>query len=117
MARVIHFEIPAENPEKSRTFYSNVFGWKFNQMGEEQYWLAKTGENGEHGIDGAIMKRRDPNQPVTNNIQVNNLEGTIKQIEENGGQIVVEKMHIPNTGDLAFFKDPDGNVFGIMQPV
>jgi len=116
MARVTHFEIPASDPEKSKAFYSEVFDWQFTQMGQQEYWLAQTGENGEQGIDGAIMKRRDPNQPVTNNIEVENLDETIEKIQSNGGQVVVEKMAIPNTGYLAFFKDPDGNIFGAIQP-
>lgn len=116
MAKVIHFEIPAEDPQQSKEFYAAVFGWQFNQMGQEDYWLASTGPDEEPGIDGAIIKRKDPAQPVTNNIRVENIDAAAESICENGGSIVVEKMHIPNVGQLLFFKDPDGNIFGAFQP-
>ncbi|MGZ7109599.1 MAG: VOC family protein, partial [Methanobacterium sp.] len=28
MSKVIHFEIPAEDPERAIKFYEDVFGWK-----------------------------------------------------------------------------------------
>ena len=117
MNRVIHFEVPAEDPENAMEFYSEIFGWKFNQLGQEDYWLAKTGNTDSPGIDGAIIKRKHPDQPVNNNIQVQNLDETIRNIEAKGGSIVVDKITIPGTGHLAFFKDLDGNIFGIMEPL
>jgi predicted enzyme related to lactoylglutathione lyase len=33
-----------------------------------------------------------------------------------GAQIVVPKMAIPNVGWLAYAKDTEGNIFGMMQP-
>lgn len=117
MGRVIHFEIPAAVPDTSMKFYKQVFGWTFDQMGQQEYYMAKTGEEGTPGINGAIMKRKHPEQPVTNNIQVNNLDKTIQKIKKLGGKIVVSKMMIPETGHLAFFKDLDGNIFGIFEPL
>jgi predicted enzyme related to lactoylglutathione lyase len=70
----------------------------------------------EKGINGAIMKKRDPAQPGVNSIEVKNIEQTIKDIEANRGKIVVPKMAIPSIGWLAYFKDPDDNIHGIMQP-
>ena len=67
MPRPIHFEIPAENPERAMQFYSTVFGWKFNKWeGPMDYWIISTGQPGEPGIDGGLMPRRDPNQPCVN---------------------------------------------------
>ena len=67
MPRPIHFEIPAENPERAMQFYSKVFGWKFNKWaGPMDYWVISTGQPGEPGIDGGLMPRRDPNQPCVN---------------------------------------------------
>jgi len=31
MSRVIHFEIPASDPERASAFYQKVFGWKIEQ--------------------------------------------------------------------------------------
>lgn len=44
MSRIIHFEIPATNPEQTIEFYSKTFGWTFTKWGEEEYWLVTTGK-------------------------------------------------------------------------
>ncbi|ELR72809.1 glyoxalase [Fulvivirga imtechensis AK7] len=115
MARVVHFEIPAADPEVSVRFYKNVFGWEFSKWGDEEYWLAKTGEDDLPGINGAIMKQRDPAQPVVNTVEVPDLEKAIEAIEKHKGQIVAPKMAVPTVGWLAYFKDPGGYISGIMQ--
>lgn len=116
MGRIIHFEIPAADPEVSISFYKNVFNWEVSRWGDEEYWLLKTGEDDEPGINGAIMKQRDPEQPVVNTIEVANLEKAIEAIEKNKGEIVVPKMAVPTVGWLAYFKDPSGYISGVMQP-
>lgn len=112
--RVTHFEIPCENPEKTMKFFEQVFSWKFQKFGNEDYWFAITG-NEDPGINGAIMKKRKPDQPITNSISVENIDEALKNIEKHKGQIVVPKMAIPTSGWLAFFKDPDGNIHGVWQ--
>lgn len=113
--RVVHFEIPCDDPEKTMDFFTQVFDWKFQRFGEEQYWLATTGDSDSAGINGAFMKKRDPNQPMTNSISVDNIEATIEKINSSGGQVVVPKMPVPTMGWFAFFKDPDGNIHGLWQ--
>ena len=45
MPRPVHFEIPAENPERAMQFYSTVFGWKFSKWeGPMDYWMITTGD-------------------------------------------------------------------------
>ena len=113
--RVTHFEIPSSNPEETMSFFKSTFGWNFQQMGSEEYWFAITGDDNESGINGAIMKRKHPEQPLTNAISVDNIDLTIHQIAKNGGTLVVEKTPVPEAGWLAFFKDPDGNIHGLWQ--
>ena len=46
MNRPIHFEIPAEKPERAIEFYEKVFGWKFEKWdGPAEYWIIRTGES------------------------------------------------------------------------
>jgi len=113
--RVVHFEIPCDDPQRTMDFFRQVFGWKFEQFGTEEYWSAITGDDDTAGINGGLMKKRDPQQPVANSIQVFNLERTVDEIEKAGGTIVVPKMPIPGVGWLAYFKDPDGNIHGLYQ--
>ena len=60
MPRPIHFEIPADNPERAIGFYKGVFGWNFQKWdGPMPYWMVLTGEN-TPGIDGGIHPRAHP---------------------------------------------------------
>ena len=113
--RVTHFEIPSDNPQENMRFFKDVFGWSFKQFGKEQYWYAISGDETTPGINGAVMKKVEPGQPLVNNISVEDIDEAIKKIEKAGGKIVKPKMTIPSVGWLAFFSDPDGNCLGIMQ--
>jgi len=116
MNRPIHFEIPANDPKKIMAFFTKVFGWNFQKWeGPVDYWLAMTGPKEQPGIDGGILVKRDPAQPMVNTMDVVDLDACVKTIEANGGSICVPKMPVPGVGWLAYFKDPEGNIHGIMQ--
>ena len=123
MARVGHFEIHADDPQRAINFYQSVFGWQFNQWeGPQEYWLIKTGAPDSPGIDGGLLKRMGP-PPIDGqavNAYVCTIVSTALDEELNraiatGGSIAVPKMAIPGVGWLAYFKDTEGNIFGIMQ--
>lgn len=97
------------------TFFRDVFGWTFSRFGTEEYWMCITGETSEPGIDGAVMLRRDPNQPVTNSIIVDSVDCYIERIVQAGGHIVVPKTPIGEVGFVSYFKDLDGNILGIAE--
>ncbi|HEU4902357.1 MAG TPA: VOC family protein [Flavisolibacter sp.] len=113
--RVTYFEIPSANPETNRRFYEDAFGWNFRQWGAEQYWFAFTGNENERGINGAVMKEMGPQQPVINTISVDDIDRAMEKIQSAGGRIVKAKKAIPAVGWLAFFTDPDDNLFGLLQ--
>ncbi len=123
MARVGHFEIHADDPGRAITFYQTVFGWQFNQWdGPQPYWLIKTGEADQPGIDGGLVKRMGA--PPTDGQAVNAyvctvistaIDEEVRQALAHGGSIAVPKMAIPGVGWLAYVKDTEGNIFGIMQ--
>jgi len=114
--RVFHFEIPAEDTRRATSFYQSVFGWSANEFAPGlDYWLCQGGAEGDGGMDGAIMARNAPSQPVVNTIQVESVDTTIQAIERAGGQIVVPKMAIPGFGYKAYFKDTEGNIFGVAE--
>jgi uncharacterized protein len=117
MPRVVHFEIAAADPERAAKFYGDVFGWELNKWsGPQEYWLITTGADGEPGINGGML-RRQPQWPGTvNTVGVPNVDDFTSRIERHGGKTVVPKMAIQGVGWLAYCQDPEGNVFGIIQP-
>ncbi len=121
MNRVVHFEIHAEDVQRAQKFYSSLFGWKFTKWdGPVDYWTIETGSKDEPGINGGLVVRRGPldGQAVTAyvcTIEVGNLDQIMKPARESGATIALPKMPIPGIGWLAYLKDTEGNIFGIMQ--
>jgi predicted enzyme related to lactoylglutathione lyase len=116
MPRVIHFEIPADDPERAVKFYSEVFGWKIEKWeGPFDYWLVTTGEEDEPGINGAIMSR-EMGEMVKNTIGVDSFNEFTEKIEKAGGRMLMEKQTLPGVGTMAAFEDTEGNVSVIIEP-
>jgi predicted enzyme related to lactoylglutathione lyase len=69
MSTIVHFEIPSDNLERTRKFYTELFGWKMEKMpGPMEYWMFSTTTNDEgrssssdgeqqRMISGGMMKR------------------------------------------------------------
>jgi predicted enzyme related to lactoylglutathione lyase len=117
MPRVVHFEIAAKEPERTAEFYANVFGWTVKKWeGPEEYWLISTNNGGKPGIDGGIHGTNNLFTGYVNTIEVPAIDDYLILINKSGGKVLTDKMTIPGVGFLAYCKDPDGNIFGLMQP-
>jgi hypothetical protein len=123
MPRVVHFEIQATDPEALCRFYTELFGWKFNRWGEAPYWLVETGPAGQPGINGGLLARNGPapseGQSVNAfvcTVEVPSVDEYFARAISLGGTVAVPKMPIPTVGWLAYVKDPNGNILGLMQP-
>ncbi len=121
MNRVVHFEIHAGDPARAAKFYGDVFGWKIVKWaGPMDYWLVTTGPDGEPGINGAIVARRgaiDGTAVIAFvcTIEVADIDAIIAKAEAAGATVALPKGPVPGIGWLAYYKDPDGNIFGIIQ--
>jgi predicted enzyme related to lactoylglutathione lyase len=116
MPRVVHFEIVADDAERISKFYEKVFDWKVQKWdGPMDYWFLMTGDEKEPGIDGAFGMRQSPDDMTINTIDVDDVDKYVKLVEENGGEIVRSKQVIPGVGYLAYFKDTEGNLWGMMH--
>lgn len=69
----------------------------------------------EPGINGGLMPKRDPAQPCVNTIDIANVDESVALVEKSGGQCVLPKMAVPGVGWLAYCKDTEGHIFGLMQ--
>lgn len=115
MSKVVHFEIPAENPDRAIKFYEEVFGWKISNWGGPfDYWLVTAGDDEEPGIHGAIMTK-ESGDVVRDTISVDSFDEFAQKIEENGGKMLTDKMEIPGMGFTGLFKDTEGNIMGIIE--
>ncbi len=114
MSKVIHFEIPADDPERAIKFYEDVFGWEIIKWEHGDYWLVSTGPDEEPGINGAIMPKKDGNM-VRDTISVYSIDEFAKKIESQGGKMLTGKMPIPGMGFNQLFKDTEDNEFGMIE--
>lgn len=116
MPRVIHFEIPADDPERASSFYQSVFGWKFQRWdGPMEYWLVETGPDQQPGINGGLARRQAPTSSTVNVLDVVSVDDTIAKVDKAGGKTVLPKSAVPGMGWVAYFTDTEQNVFGVMQ--
>lgn len=120
MARVVHFEVHSDNPERAVAFYEKAFGWRFQHIPEIDYWMIMTGDG--PGIDGGLVRRRGPRpelgQPVNAfvcTLGVDNVDASVAAATAAGASVGVPKMAIPNVGYVAYLHDPEGNIFGVYQ--
>jgi predicted enzyme related to lactoylglutathione lyase len=137
MNRVIHFEIQADDLDRAQKFYEAVFGWKFQETGPGfgGYRIVMTGPSPDvlvkggtvtledWGINGGLMKRMgsQPAEGCSPNaytciVAVDDIDAYIKKADAAGGRAQTDKMQVPTVGWLRYYRDTEGNLFGILQP-
>lgn len=126
MSRPVHFEIQVDDIERAKTFYSNAFGWTFEDYSEftgSPYWGVVTGVDGEPGINGGLLQRPAPapaSQQGTNafvcTMGVEDYDQTHDKILAAGGQVALPKYALPGMAWQGYYLDTEGNTIGIHQP-
>lgn len=124
---VVHFEMPAENMKRMTEFYSKVFGWQTQVMGEEMgnYVVVTTTETDEKGrpkmagsINGGFYPKQD-GQPANHPsivIAVEDIKKSIKEVTNAGGKVINEPSKIPGIGLYVSITDTEGNLVSLLQP-
>lgn len=126
MSPVVHFEMPAEDRKRMAGFYSDVFGWKTELLGEDMgdYVLATTTETDEKGrpkepgaINGGFFTKSDdkPAQYPSVVIAVEDIKELMKKVEKAGGKVLSEPWDIPGVGLYVSFIDTEGNRVSMIQ--
>lgn len=109
-----HAEIPSTDLDRSKDFYSKLFGWEFKPFGNG-YLLFNTHKGFTLGLKK--VDRIKKGDSTIFHIRVNVVEEYLKKAKELGGNSFRGKTIIPAMGAYALFSDPDGNVIGLYQGV
>lgn len=134
MNRVVHFEIHADDTERAKKFYADVFGWTAQDMGDKfgNYIILTSGPGmdaldklpQDPGINGGMIKRNAPMPPVGSSpigyvciMGVQDVDAMVAKVKAAGGAEHMAAMDVPNVGRLAYCGDTEGNTFGMLQPV
>jgi predicted enzyme related to lactoylglutathione lyase len=117
MATIVHFDLPAEDLERAKTFYSGLFGWTFELPPgfTDYYFIGTTAEDGSPGVAGGMGKRGVPGQKITNYIGVPSIDTSLTEVARLGGKVLLSKMAVPKFGYLAVCEDTEGNSFGLWE--
>jgi hypothetical protein len=117
MPTIVHFDISADDVERAKRFYSELFNWKIEKFpGPTEYFLIETASlDGKKGVSGGIAKRENPQQKITNFIAISSIDEYMAKVETLGGKIIEPKMAIPTIGYIAACQDTEGNTFGLLE--
>jgi hypothetical protein len=125
MSRVVHFEIQADDLERAKQFYADVFGWTYEDYGQvtgSPYWGITTGPADQPGINGGLLQRPAPApgpEQGTNSyictMVVDDYDSTEERILAGGGKVALPKMALTGMAWQGYYIDTEGNTFGIHQ--
>jgi uncharacterized protein len=130
MFRPVHFEIHGSEPAVLKSFYEALFDWRFQQWGDNPYWIVITGDGDpmagtphtSPGVDGGLLARPgskpEDGQAVNAfvmTIEVPDCDGYVERALAHGGSVALAAEDMPGVGRLAYIKDPDGNLLGMLQ--
>ena len=106
---VIHAEIRSADPDATREFFGEPFGWKVAPEGAfPGYPFIDTGV--DNGVYVAISPRQDPQDEVL--FFVDDVEATPRQAVALGGSIAQPAQHVPGT-TFGVFADAHGHKVGV----
>jgi predicted enzyme related to lactoylglutathione lyase len=110
--KICYLEIPAEDVAASERFYTTVFGWATRKRADGHLAF----DDGVGQVSGSWVTGRPTSTQVglLVYIMVDDLEATVRKVEENGGTIV-QAIGADAPELTARFTDPAGNVMGLYQ--
>jgi hypothetical protein len=112
--KINYVEFPARDIEKTKAFFTTVFGWSFVDYGSEYTAFSNA------GLDGGFFK-----SPLTSSTEngsalivfySQNLDKTRSTIEDAGGSIVKPIFSFPG-GRRFHFCDPNGNEYAVWSEI
>lgn len=111
-----HFAINADDVDRARNFYGQVFGWTFTPWGPPGFYQTK---NAGDGVMGALQQRRDWGErrmhSFETTIGVADMAAALAAVEANGGRVLMRPYRIDGVGEIGYFEDSEGNICGIAQ--
>ena len=108
---VVHWEIAGTDPARLRAFYGGLFNWT---IGEGPIMDIPAGVGGpDCGPAGHVRAGNPPG--VALYIQVRDLDESLSRATELGGQVIRERLQVPDGATLAVIEDPEGNRLMLVQ--
>lgn len=114
-ASLVWFDIPADDMERARAFYSKLFGWNIAPFAAIPNYLHIDTAGPDASPNGGLMPRKRPNHPITIYVNVDSASKAAARVEKLGGRICVPKTAVPQMGYFAICQDTENNVFAVWE--
>jgi predicted enzyme related to lactoylglutathione lyase len=119
---VVHFEVTGRDGDKVQQFYAGLFDWEIDADNPMSYGIVNREANLDQGIGigGGVSSTMEGGEPyATFYVSVDDVGSALQKAESLGGTRVMDPMQVPDGPEIAQFKDPDGNLIGLVktQPV
>jgi len=108
---VVHFEVCGGDGKRLQAFYRDLFEWRINADNPMNYGIVDT-QSGGKGIAGGVGPAP---ARVTFYVEVADLNACLLQAKKLGATVVMEPSAVPGGPTIAMFKDPEGNVIGLVR--
>jgi predicted enzyme related to lactoylglutathione lyase len=110
--QVCHIEWKVKDLGRAQEFYAGLFGWSFQQFGDE---MVVFGVGNEH--IGGLSKADNVEAGTSPSVwfEADDVSAYLAKAKELGGSVNAEKGPVPGVGWSAVATDPDGNHIGLVQ--
>jgi uncharacterized protein len=117
---VVHFEVVGKDGDKLQAYYAELFGWNIVSDNPMNYGMVDGNDNktisGDTGIGGGVGQGPDGyDGHVTFYVAVPDVEEALQKAESLGGTRVMGPEEIMGMVVLGQFKDPEGNLVGVVK--
>jgi predicted enzyme related to lactoylglutathione lyase len=107
---VVHAEIRSADPEATRAFFSELFGWTYTDGAFPGYTFVDTGVDG--ALPTAISPLQGEDDAVLFFVGVADVAATLERAEQLGGRTVQPVQSVPGVS-FGVLADAQGHLVGI----
>ena len=109
---IVHAEIRSTDPDATRAFFGELFGWTYPAGAIDGYTYIDSGV--PDALPGGISPVQGGDALVTFYVGVQDIDSAIGEAKRLGGKVIQEPYQVPGVA-FALIADPNGSVVGLAQ--
>ena len=109
---IVHAEIRSADPDATRAFFGELFGWTYPPGAVDGYTYIESGV--PNALPGGISPLQGGDPLVTFYVGVPDIESAVAEAKRLGGKVIQDPFQVPGVA-FALIADPAGSVVGLAQ--